>query len=178
MSASILWQTCCWRGRLTLAKAEGANHLASFVLALLLAEDRLVRPHTSRCIVPSVGTQRHVSPPWRRPPLSDCPAPSTAARSALVKLTFCSLPVCVADACLGSTSYATACGPGSIELSAATASDLLPAEREWLFLSCLRCLPKREGRSLRARRNSRRESHCLRLLKQKLRAAHLLSSAL
>ena len=96
-SASIRWRTCCWRWRRTLAKAEGASYFASFVLALFLAEEHLGRPDSLRRIVPSVTTQLHMPPPWRRLPLTDCPAPSTAARSALVELTFSSLPRCAAE---------------------------------------------------------------------------------
>ena len=54
-----------------LPKAEGASYFVSFVLALFLAEEHLGRPDSLRRIVPSVTTQLHMSPPWRRLPLTE-----------------------------------------------------------------------------------------------------------
>ena len=179
-STSIRCRTCRRRGRLpgrTLAKATDVSHFASF-LALPQCQDRLEGRHSLPRIVPSVTTQLYMSPPWRRPPLADCPALSTAARSALVELAFSSLPRCVADGCLGSTGYATPCGRGATELSTSDRHRCVVGRRRMVVLVVL-CGVCRSGRAVPcARRNSRRESHCLRLLKQKLRAVHLLSSAL
>ena len=153
-STSIRCRTCHRRGRLpgrTLAKATDVSHFASF-LALPQCQDCLEGRHSLPRIVLSVTTQLYMLPPWRRPPLADCPALSTAARSALVELAFISLPRCVADGCLGSTGYASPCGRGATELSTSDRHRCVAGRRRTVGCSycALRRLPKREGRSLRA----------------------------